>query len=51
MRIRKTRRGLRVQAVAGTNVVLLGFDVKADECAGHLGFAVHRTDHTESEAY
>jgi phosphatidylserine/phosphatidylglycerophosphate/cardiolipin synthase-like enzyme len=37
-----------VQAVAGTHSVLLGFDL-ADP-AGCLGFAIHRTDHTEHEA-
>lgn len=50
MRIRKTRRGLALQAVAGTNVVLLGMDMPQADCAGHLGFAVHRTDHTEGNA-
>ena len=37
-----------MQAVAGTHTVLLGFDL--DDPAGCLGFAVHRTDHTEGEA-
>ena len=36
-----------MQAIAGTHTVLLGLDL-ADP-AGCLGFAVHRTDHTESE--
>jgi phosphatidylserine/phosphatidylglycerophosphate/cardiolipin synthase-like enzyme len=40
-----------VQAVAGTNVVLLGMNLPADIAAGLLGFAVHRVDHTEGEAY
>ena len=38
-----------MQAVAGTHTVLLGFDL--DDPAGCLGFAIHRTDHTEGEAY
>ena len=50
MRIRKTRRGLALQAVAGINVVLLGMDMTAADCAGLLGFAIHRTDHTEGNA-
>ncbi len=37
-----------MQAVAGTHCVLLGFDL--DDPAGCLGFAIHRTDHTENEA-
>jgi hypothetical protein len=41
--------GLRVHAVAGTHTVLLGFDL--DDPAGCLGFGIHRTDHTEDEAY
>jgi hypothetical protein len=41
--------GLSVRATAGTNTVLLGWDL-ADP-AGCLGFGVHRTDHTEDEAY
>ena len=41
--------GLSVRATAGTNTVLLGWDL--DDPAGCLGFGVHRTDHTEDEAY
>ncbi len=37
-----------MQAVAGTHTVLLGFSL--DDPAGCLGFAIHRTDHTEGEA-
>ncbi len=37
-----------MQAVAGTHTVLLGLDL--DDPAGCLGFAIHRTDHTENEA-
>jgi hypothetical protein len=41
--------GLSVRATAGTHTVLLGWDL-ADR-TGCLGFGVHRTDHTEDEAY
>ena len=51
MRTRKTHQGLTVQAIAGTNVVLLGFDMMKASCNGLMGFALHRTDHTEQEAY
>ena len=49
MRGRASSRGLTVQAIAGTHTVLLGCDL-ADpkDC---LGFGIHRTDHTEQEAY
>src|SRR6478736_7219906 len=48
VRRRRRKQGLTVQAVAGTHTVLLGFDL--DDPAGCLGFAIHRTDHTEGEA-
>lgn len=51
MRIRTTAQGLTVQAVAGSHVVLLAMDMKPADCDGHMGFAIHRTDHTEKEAY
>ncbi|HBH02675.1 MAG TPA: hypothetical protein DDZ42_12265 [Candidatus Rokubacteria bacterium] len=51
MREKRTRQGLTVQAIAGTHVVLLGFDMDEADCDGLLGFAIHRTDHTEGEAY
>lgn len=51
MRIKRTSQGLTVQAIAGTYVVLFGFDLPKNKCTGLLGFAVHRTDHTENEAY
>ncbi|MBL8290568.1 MAG: hypothetical protein JNN08_01960 [Bryobacterales bacterium] len=50
MRVRKTTQGLTVQATAGSHVVILGMDMVKDECDGLLGFAVHRTDPTESTA-
>ena len=51
MRIRKTSLGLTLQAIAGSHVVLLAMDMKPADCDGHMGFAIHRTDHTENEAY
>jgi phosphatidylserine/phosphatidylglycerophosphate/cardiolipin synthase-like enzyme len=47
MRTTHRAHGLTVHAVAGTHTVLLGMDL-ADP-AGCLGFAIHRTDHTEDE--
>jgi phosphatidylserine/phosphatidylglycerophosphate/cardiolipin synthase-like enzyme len=49
VRASTTSDGFKVHAVAGTHSVLLGFDL-ADP-AGCLGFGIHRTDHTEGEAY
>jgi PLD-like domain len=51
MRVSKVKNGLKVNAIAGTYVVLLGFDLPQAKCEGLLGFSVHRTDHTENEAY
>lgn len=51
MRVAKTNGGLKVHAVAGTYVVMLGFDLVESDCEGLLGFSIHRTDHTENEAY
>lgn len=49
MRARAMKSGLTSQAIAGTHTVLLGVDL--DDPAGCLGFGIHRTDHTEDEAY
>ncbi len=51
MRAKMTDQGLTVHAIAGTYVVLLGFDMAEADCAGLRGFAIHRTDQTEGEAY
>jgi phosphatidylserine/phosphatidylglycerophosphate/cardiolipin synthase-like enzyme len=51
MRERVQQGVLSVHAIAGTYVVLLGFNLPEAECAGLLGFSIHRTDHTENEAY
>ena len=51
MRIRNTTGDLTVKAIAGTYVVVLGMDLPPARCEGLLGFAIHRTDHTENEAH
>jgi phosphatidylserine/phosphatidylglycerophosphate/cardiolipin synthase-like enzyme len=42
---------LKVQAIAGTYVVVLGFALPETNCNGLLGFSIHRVDHTENESY
>jgi len=49
MRAVKTRQGLTLRAVAGSHVVSLDMSMKPGSCDGHMGFAMHRTDHTESD--
>src|SRR6476659_10308318 len=51
MRARQKNGGISVNAVAGSNVVLLGLDATADARDGLLGFSVHRTDHTNTEQH
>lgn len=51
MRKKETGAGLTVNAIAGTHVVLLGFDLAATQRKGCLGFAIQRDDHTEDECY
>lgn len=51
MRKKATSKRLAVHAIAGTHVVLLTFNLKKSDCAGLRGFGIHRTDHTEEEAY
>jgi len=51
MRVRSDSGGLSVHAVAGTNVVLLGFDLSKAKTKGLLGFAIQRWDPTENERY
>lgn len=51
VRTRGQQGGLTVQAVAGNHAVFLAFDLTPDARAGCLGFGLHRTDHTENEAY
>lgn len=42
---------LRLQAIGGTHVVMLGIDIAPAARQGLLGFAVHRSDPAENEAY
>jgi phosphatidylserine/phosphatidylglycerophosphate/cardiolipin synthase-like enzyme len=51
MRVRVVNGPLTVQATAGTHVVLLGMDLDEALAAELMGFAVHRVDHTEGQAY
>jgi phosphatidylserine/phosphatidylglycerophosphate/cardiolipin synthase-like enzyme len=50
MRVTNTNNGLRVHAIAGTYVVILGFDLPQADCDGLLGFSIHRSDLNENEA-
>ena len=51
MRIRKSSQKLTAQAIAGSHVVMLGMNLKKADCEGHMGFAIHRTDHDGEEAH
>lgn len=51
MRVMKVNDGLKVHAIAGTYVVMFGFDLPQADCDGLLGFALHRADPMENEAY
>lgn len=50
MRARRTKNGLTVRAIAGSHVVLLGMSMPREDCDGHMGFAIHRTDYAGEEA-
>lgn len=50
MRVLRTKDGLRVNAISGTYVVMLGFHLPKQSCNGLCGFAIHRIDHTSGEA-
>ena len=52
MRAVHTQSGMVVQAIAGTHVVLLGWDLSdPTKRRGLLGFAIQREDQTEAETY
>jgi len=51
MRVKQTTGQLTLKAISGTYVVMLGMDLPKARCTGLLGFAIHRTDHTEDESY
>jgi len=44
MRTTKTNKGLKVNAIAGTYVVTLGFDFPKAKCNGLLGFSILRSE-------
>lgn len=46
-----TKTSLRAQAIAGTHVVTIGMNIDKVDTKDLLGFAFHRTDKTEDEAY
>jgi hypothetical protein len=49
MRATKTKDGLTVYAVAGTNVVILGMNMDGDQAADLMGFAIQRKDHKDGK--
>ena len=51
MRTSKITKHLKVNAISGTHVVVLGFDLPEKDCKGLLGFSIHRTDHIENQSY
>lgn len=51
MRAKVDQSGIALQAIAGTYVILLGWSMTQQDSKNILGFAVHRTDQTEHEAY
>ena len=51
MRYSGRNQGVSAYFVAGTYVVLMGFDATDEARKGLLGFAVQRTDKTENEQY
>lgn len=50
MRASRTKNGLTVRAIAGSHVVMLGISMPREDCDGHMGFAIHRTDYAGEEA-
>ena len=51
MRRKKISDGLTVQAISGTHVVFLAFDLPGTWTGKLMGFAIHRRDATEDEEY
>jgi phosphatidylserine/phosphatidylglycerophosphate/cardiolipin synthase-like enzyme len=49
MRSSNTVNNLKVNAIAGTYVVVLGFDLPQADCVGLLGFSIRRIDHVEND--
>ncbi len=42
---------LKLNVIAGTYVVVLGFDLPEEDCPGLHGFSIHRIDDQENESY
>ncbi len=51
MRKKTTSKGLTIQVVAGTHVVIMGLDLAGPQRKGCVGFAIQREDHEEAETY
>lgn len=51
MRKSISKDGFILNVIAGMHVVILGMNLKKEDCDGLMGFAIHRTDHIEEEAY
>lgn len=51
MRVKAEDGPLRIQAISGTDVVLLGMDLDEEYAEDLVGFAIGRSDHTEGQAY
>jgi phosphatidylserine/phosphatidylglycerophosphate/cardiolipin synthase-like enzyme len=50
MRAQRTEGGLHVQAIAGSHVIVFGFDWPQARAGQLQGFAIHRTDHSTGRA-
>ena len=50
MRAQRTEGGLHVQAIAGSHVIVFGFDWPEQQAGLLQGFAIHRTDHETGRA-
>jgi phosphatidylserine/phosphatidylglycerophosphate/cardiolipin synthase-like enzyme len=51
MRTLKTNQGLKVNAIAGTYVVMLGFNLPKAKCNGLMGFSILRADQNGESRY
>lgn len=51
MRVTNKNQGLKVNAIAGTYVVVLTFDLPKNKCNNLMGFAIHRESLKENESY
>lgn len=51
MRQRNANQGISVNAIAGTEVILLGLNATAEAARGLLGFAIYRLDHQANKRF